>query len=68
MAYYEFGSDKPGDSRTGAYHAWDPNADQATKDQWLKNKSYIDMPNQTFLTFLNPRDIFWGLRVTLELQ
>lgn len=67
-SYYEFGNDKPGDSRTGPYHAWDPNADQATKDQWLKNKSYIDMPNQTFLTFLNPRDIFWGLRVTLELQ
>ena len=66
-SYYEFGTDRPGDSRTGPYHAWDPSADQATKDQWLKNKSYIDMPNQTFLTFLNPRDIYWGLRITLEL-
>jgi hypothetical protein len=66
-SHYEFGNDRPGDYRTGAYHAWDPNADQATKDQWLKNKSYIDMPNQTFFTFLNPRDIFWGLRVTLQL-
>ncbi len=66
-SHYEFGTDKPGDSRVGPYHAWDPNADQATKDEWTKNKSYIDMPNQTFLTFLNPRDIFWGLRLTLEL-
>ncbi|MFA3781810.1 carboxypeptidase-like regulatory domain-containing protein [Melioribacteraceae bacterium 4301-Me] len=66
-SYYEFGNDRPGDYRTGPYHPWDPNADPATKEQWLKNKSYIDMPNQTFLTFLNPRDIFWGLKVTLEL-
>ncbi len=66
-SYFEFGNDRPGDYRIGEYHAWDPNADQATKDQWLKNKSYIDMPNQTFLTFLNPRDIFWGLKLTLEL-
>ncbi len=66
-SYFEFGSDRPGDYRTGAYHAWDPKADQATKDQWLKNKSYIDMPDQTFLTFLNPRDIYWGFKVTLEL-
>jgi len=64
---YVFGSDRPGDSRKGAYIPWDPNAPQATKDQWSKNKSYIDMPDQTFLTFLNPRDIFWGLKVTLEL-
>lgn len=64
---YIFGNDRPGDYRKGPYHAWDPNAPQATKDEWLKNKSYIDMPDQSFLTFLNPRDIFWGIKVTLNL-
>ncbi len=64
---YVFGDDVPGDSRVGPYHAWDPNADEATKAEWSKNKSYIDMPNQTFLTYLNPRDIFWGLKLTFEI-
>ncbi|MDD8016819.1 MAG: TonB-dependent receptor [Bacteroidota bacterium] len=32
----------------------------------LDDKSYIDMPNMDFLVFLNPRDIFWGLKVTFE--
>ncbi len=62
------GNDKPGDSRIGPYIAWDPNADAATKAEWEKNKSYIDMPNQTFLTFLNPRDIFWGLKVSFAIN
>ncbi len=64
---YEFGDDTPGDVRTGPYHAWDPNADEATKEEWKKSKSYIDMSNQGFLAFLNPRDIFWGLKVTIEI-
>lgn len=36
-------------------------------DKILDDKSYIDMPNQEFLSFLNPRNIFWGLRFSLEL-
>ncbi|MHB1688664.1 MAG: TonB-dependent receptor [Ignavibacteriaceae bacterium] len=62
------GKDKPGDYRTGSYIPWDPNASQAQKDQWTKNKSYIDMPNLSYLTFLNPRQIFWGLRVTFAIN
>jgi hypothetical protein len=64
---YVFGSDKPGDYRTGDYHAWDESASEAQKKEWRKNKSYINMPNQEYFTFLNPRDIFWGLKVSLEL-
>jgi hypothetical protein len=64
---YEFGDDRPGDYRTGPYIPWDPNADEATKEQWRQNKSYIDMPNQEFLTFLNPRNFFFGLRASIEL-
>ncbi len=29
-------------------------------DKILEDKAYIDMPNQTFFTFLNPRNIFIG--------
>ncbi|HEX2867404.1 MAG TPA: TonB-dependent receptor [Ignavibacteriales bacterium] len=64
---YVYGNDKPGDYRTGEYHAWDENATDAQKAEWRKNKSYIDMPNQDYFTFLNPRDIYWGLRFSLEI-
>ncbi len=61
------GNDVPGDYRSGPYIPWDPNAAEGLKDVWRKNKSYIDMPNQEFLTFLNPRDIFWGLKLSVDL-
>jgi len=32
----------------------------------LENKAYIDMPNQTFYTFLDPRDIFFGVSVSFD--
>lgn len=73
-AYNEFnygnkvGNDKPGDIRTGPYIPWDDNASEAQKEEWRKNKSYIDMPNLSYTAFLNPRDIHWGLRLTLELK
>jgi len=60
------GDDKPGDFRTGPYIPWDENAPESKKEEWRKNKSYIDMPNQDFFTFLNPRDIFWGLKLTID--
>lgn len=61
------GNDVPGDYRSGSYIPWDPNAAEGLKDVWTKNKSYIDMPNQEFFTFLNPRDIFWGLKLSVDL-
>jgi hypothetical protein len=60
------GNDRPGDYRKGPYIPWDDNADEAAKEQWRKNKSYIDMPNQEYFTFFNPRDIFWGLKVSFD--
>ncbi|MHB8578788.1 MAG: TonB-dependent receptor [Ignavibacteriaceae bacterium] len=62
------GNDRPGDYRTGPYIPWDPKASQAQKDQWTKNKSYIDMPNLSYLTFLNPRQIFWGIQVSVAIN
>lgn len=41
---------------------WRP-ADRGRVEQALEEKAYIDMPNQSFLTFLNPRDIYFGLRL-----
>ncbi len=32
----------------------------------LEDKAYIDMPNQTSFTFLNPRDIFFGLKISFN--
>lgn len=34
----------------------------------LDDKAYIDMPNQTSFSFLNPRQWFFGVRVTFDLQ
>ncbi len=60
------GEDVPGDFRTGPYIPWDENASDSQKEEWTKNKSYIDMPNQEFFAFLNPRDIFWGLKLSVD--
>lgn len=40
-------------------------ADENFVDEVLKNKQYIDMPNQRAFTFLNPRLISFGFRITL---
>jgi hypothetical protein len=37
-------------------------------DQILKDKAYIDMPNQTSFNFLNPRQIFFGIRTSFDLN
>lgn len=40
-------------------------ADPSRVDQVLEDKSYIDMPNQSFLTFLNPRSVYFGFRLNI---
>ncbi len=40
-------------------------ADQSKVNKALEDKAYIDMPNQDWFTFLNPRDIYFGLKVSL---
>ena len=32
----------------------------------VKDKQYIDMPNQLYYVFLNPRDIFIGLSISYD--
>lgn len=41
--------------------------DQKKVDKILKDKAYIDMPNFKYFSFLNPRNIFWGLKISFDL-
>ena len=36
--------------------------------QILKDKAYIDMPNNTSYTFLHPRQIYYGLKLSFDLN
>lgn len=62
------GDDTPGDFRTGPYIPWDDNASESQKEEWRKNKSYIDMPNLEYTAFLNPRAIYWGIKFNYDLN
>jgi outer membrane receptor protein involved in Fe transport len=37
-------------------------------DKILKDKAYIDMPDQSSFSFLNPRQIFFGVQLSFELD
>lgn len=37
-------------------------------DPILEDKAYIDMPNQTSFSFLNPRQVFFGIRTSFDLN
>lgn len=43
--------------------AW-KTADPGFVDQVLRDKAYIDMPNETDRTFLNPRSVVFGMRIS----
>ena len=63
------GNDIPGDYRTVPYEPYDADdPDEARKKRILEAKAYIDMPNQKYFTFLDPRDIFFGLRLSFEIK
>ena len=40
--------------------------DQNFYDEVIENKQYIDMPNQSYFIFLNPRDIYIGINLTYD--
>lgn len=54
--YYEFSSGS----------GWE-RSDEKKIHKILEDKSYIDMPNYSFFTFLNPRNIFFGLKFNISL-
>jgi len=59
------------DASTGKYMQYSGNnwseVDSGRLNEVLDSKAYIDMPNQTYFTFLNPRSIFFGLTFTFRL-
>lgn len=71
---------KPSDVKNGAIY-WERNSkhyfefngsewvvvDDNKMHEILKNKRYIDMPNQEFFAFLNPRQFYFGLRFSFEI-
>ena len=61
------------DASTSNYMKYDPNTstwsemDRGALQKIIDDKGYIDMPNQTAFTFLNPRNIFFGLTFNYHL-
>jgi outer membrane receptor protein involved in Fe transport len=69
--------DAPADNNVGAWHwaadtgnysRWNGSAWEAVPsgevDQVLDDKAYIDMPNNYVMGFLNPRNVYFGIRLT----
>lgn len=59
------------DTQTGQYMqyangAW-AQVDAGRIQQLVDDKAYIDMPNMPYFAFLNPRDVYFGLRLSLDL-
>ena len=70
----EHGHDKIGDYRPAgvAYDPLEPNPDNdpqitARNKKRKEKKSYIDMPNIKAFTFLNPRDVVFGIKLNLSI-
>ena len=40
--------------------------EQGRLDQILEDKAYIDMPNLSYFTFLNPRSVYFGLQLSFR--
>jgi len=53
--FYEYGTD-----------GWNA-VDKSKIDKIIDDKAYIDMPNFSFFTFLDPRDIYLGLKFNITL-
>ena len=59
------------DSATDRFVQWTESGgwqdvSQSFYDDVINNKQYIDMPNQGYYVFLNPRDIFIGINISYD--
>ena len=59
------------DNKSGDFYQWTTSSgwedvDKSYYESVLKNKQYIDMPNQSYYVFLNPRDIFFGFNISYD--
>jgi hypothetical protein len=59
------------DASSGNYFQWSGNSwsqvDNSVIQNVLDNKAYIDMPNLSYMTFLNPRDVYFGVKFNISL-
>ncbi len=59
------------DGSSGQYYRWINNAwtlaDKGEVSRVLSDKAYIHMPTQDWLNFLNPRDFYFGMRMSFDL-
>ena len=70
--YYESTSEiywqvTEGNPDEGTVDSWE-HVSKARIDQVLDDKAYIDMPNQDSFNFLDPRQIYFGIRVSFDLN
>ena len=70
IGYTQYGNDKIGDLRPDdvAYDPLEPNPNndpeiEARNQVRRDTKSYIDNPNLKWLYYLNPRDIYFGIKI-----
>jgi hypothetical protein len=59
------------DASSGNYYHWSGTAwsqvSNSVIQNVLDNKAYIDMPNLSYMTFLNPRDVYFGVKFNITL-
>jgi outer membrane receptor protein involved in Fe transport len=63
VIYYEKTAGKYVEFGTGGW----ADVDKNRMDRILKDKAYIDMPDRSSFAFLNPRDVFFGIRISFDL-
>ncbi len=58
------------DASSGNYFQWSSDTWLQVDDDRIKNvldnKAYIDMPNLSYMTFLNPRDVYFGVKFNIN--
>lgn len=59
--YYNVATGQYMTYRNGSWGAADP----GRVEQVLDDKAYIDMPNAAYMGFLNPRNVYFGFRISL---
>ncbi len=60
VIYYEASSDQYLSYENGSWEE----VDRQLVDEVIESKAYIDMPNFRYQSFLNPRDVYFGVRFT----
>src|SRR5690606_25731192 len=59
------------DASSGRYFQWSgtewSQVSDSRMEEVMDTKAYIDMPNLPYTAFLNPRDVFFGFKINIDL-